>query len=83
MVNQKISQNEVVENGPIHQSQIIEEFKMEEDKIDVAINNDVEVSMAQTTKCEICLEDEMQIEEATMLYSCEHVFHTECLKMYL
>jgi len=32
---------------------------MEEDKIDVAINNDVEVSMAETTKCEICLEDEM------------------------
>jgi hypothetical protein len=30
-------------------------------------------------ECKICLEN-IEIEIATMLYSCEHVFHTECLQ---
>ena len=34
-----------------------------------------------TASCKICLED-MEIEMATMLYSCDHVFHTECLQQY-
>jgi hypothetical protein len=32
-------------------------------------------------ECKICLEN-IEIENATMLYSCEHVFHTECLQKY-